>query len=514
MDLALQNNKKPILSEALLPFLCFFIFYLLSLASNLSAAHDSIVYLNVLDKGDPWNFHPHHLLFYPFMNFYLKLFSFFPSQYVVEGVNAFFGAITMAIFYMILRKRLNLSLSESWLFTILGGTSFGIWAYSTQVEVYMIPLSFCMTSLWVASKAQLKGKDVLGIGFFHLLAVLFHQSHVLLVIPLLYLIYQQIHERKFSYLILYLFIVGGGSLCIYLGVGIFLLDLDSFFQMKSWIIGYAQTDQFWVGPGLTSILKALIGFGRSLVGGHFLFAFLEESSPDFGGHNLRDEAFLVQDMREGMAIFYAVLSLLFLALIAYFLIEILRKVGKVLMQDNLFKALLISFLSYSFFFLFWVPENLEFWLLQALCFWLLLAYGAKKAGLFEQRKSLYLLAFSGLCLFMLNFGGSISKLSDWERDFYYVASQEFNQAFDEAGILVLEDDWILPDYLERFTDWETWSISRLRLNMDEGEIFELLRKKEKEVWLTEEVREAYSVPVEKGRSREMMIGKLWKLEKR
>ncbi|MEM6806737.1 MAG: glycosyltransferase family 39 protein [Bacteroidota bacterium] len=509
MNLALQNKKKPILREAFWPFLCFFILYLFSLASNLSAAHDSIVYLNVLDQGDPLNFHPHHLLFYPLMGFFLKLFSFLPSQYIVEGVNAFFGAITIAVFYMILRRRIKLSVSESWLFTLLGGTSFGIWAYSTQVEVYMIPLCFCMASLWRASKNHLKGEDVYAIGIFHLLAILFHQSHVLLILPIFYLLFYQIRERKVSHMIRYLCIVGGGSFFIYLGVGIFLLDIDSFFQMKSWIIGYAQTDQFWLAPGLTSILKAAIGFGRSLIGGHFLFAFLDESNPKFGGHNLRDEAFLVQDMGEGMANFYAVLSLLFLAMVGYFLIKILRKVGKGLVREHLFKAFLICFFSYSLFFLFWVPENLEFWLLQALCFWLLLAYGSEYAGLFEQRKSLYPLALSVLCLFIVNFGASISRLSQWEYDYYYVVSRDFHQAFEEPGIFVLEEDWILPDYLERFTDWEIWVLPKISLEKSDEEMLRELTSRNQVIYFTESVLASMSIPLTPIQEKDLILGKLY-----
>ncbi|HVK48485.1 MAG TPA: hypothetical protein VM488_11585, partial [Pseudobacter sp.] len=123
--------KHPKIPEQLLVFAGSLLFFLLTLAANLSGPHDSINYLNGIIKGGEHLSHPHHLLYHYSAYYWLHITSaIFPGirdYYLVESFTAFCGSISMAIVYSFFRWRFNWKPWPSILFSSVIAFSYGMW---------------------------------------------------------------------------------------------------------------------------------------------------------------------------------------------------------------------------------------------------------------------------------------------------------------------------------------------------------------------------------------------------
>ena len=77
---------------------------------------------------------------------------------VAMALNAVFGAPSVSIFYLLLRRRLSLSSAAALVGTAL--MTFlpdGVWFDSTTVEVYVIPLFFLLWTFYLLTAARISG---------------------------------------------------------------------------------------------------------------------------------------------------------------------------------------------------------------------------------------------------------------------------------------------------------------------------------------------------------------------
>ena len=434
-----------------------YIFFLLSLANNFSASHDSINYLNHIVKGEHL-FHQHHLLYHFLANRWLQLFgplfSTVPQHYIVESFTAFWGSGTLAVCYLFFRNRFYLAPLVSALGVAVIAFSYGAWFYSVNVEVYTPPLFFLLTSLYVITRKAPRKNDIWLIALLHSLAILFHQVNVLFGFVILQWIY--VNRKNFpigtsflKYFITGFVIVGA----VYFFIGWYVEGKDTIATFTDWILGYSVGHDYWRPLNASTPLQVLTGFSRAFIGAHFIFqvpvveGFLQSS---FRYHSLRDEIFLGSQLSSAMAWLLSAFALVFGILLVSLLIRFARKVRSMRLQFRVLNPLLLCLLIYSLFFTFWMPEILEFWILQMVIVWLIIIgmlplirfpfrLGAKSG-----------LAVLALLLFVINYFGSMRWLQRLEYDWYYVEVKKL-PGLQRGDLVIVEKQWILKDYVRYYT---------------------------------------------------------------
>ncbi|MBL7999978.1 MAG: hypothetical protein JNL32_15255, partial [Candidatus Kapabacteria bacterium] len=163
-------------------WLAAFVLFLSTRAQHLSISHDSIFYMTGVRDGT-WHsgFHPHHLLFQPFMVAMTSLLGALSDASVImriEGVNAFVGATGAALLYMMCTNRLQMARSHSLAAVCTTCLSYGYWYHSVCIEVVMIPLVLFTGCLYVALGDWHTRSTPVAAGILHALSIVFHQVYV------------------------------------------------------------------------------------------------------------------------------------------------------------------------------------------------------------------------------------------------------------------------------------------------------------------------------------------------
>ena len=440
-------------------FVSSLVIYLLTLSHNLVASHDSIGYINEIDHYQ-WLFHPHHLLYNPISILWLKLFRWLgcesDSSYIVASLNSVFGAGGLVLIFIILRKRLSSNLSSTISTLITIGASFGFWFYSDCVEVYIIPLFFLLAVLCILLKPTLRSKDIILIGVFHGIAVLFHQIHVLLgfaIIARLIFFRKDLNISLSKALTLYLAPAMG---IIFLSYGLVLaIDVQpkNLNDVLYWGTAYSHSlPGSWNVPSLKSLFKAFIGFSHSVFGGHFMFAvpaIKERLLQILGSHELKDEIFLVSTLSQTVAQILTILSVVFGLLLIYVLAVSLRFVKTI--RHHLTPAIIsigVWILVYCLFFWVWDPTNLEFWIPQTVLLFLIVHYCLQRMSNRMIAKAIVIIF--PILMLMINYFGSISRLHSEYNDYFFVEATALAKITTAKDIILTDEQWIVEGYYKRF----------------------------------------------------------------
>jgi len=441
-------------------FTIFFLFFLLNLTSNFSGPHDSMGYLNDLEKGRDLFPAPHLLYHYiAFQLFHVlrSIFGHVPDYFLAEVVDAIWGCLGLTVVYRIFIHRMKMTRAEAFLGTCVVAFSFGMWFYCSNIEVYMPSVLFLLLGLFLCTKDQLNNRDVILITIVHCLAVLFHQSNVLFT-PIV--IWKFWDSRKtipfFASLVRYglisIAVVGG----VYFIFGWIVDGNNNPKDFMTWVRGYTTASNYWFPFNLNTLLKAGIGFGHAFFGGHFVFRvkFLETfMNRLFFYHSLDDEAYLVRQLSHGVALLLLVLTVLVGLFMLVSLIRIIVHFRQLYATNRrVMVPLLLFLLIYSCFFFFWMPENLEFWIPQSVVFWIFVL------GMTRQLPPLpgtwkYYRIYGGLAamIFIINYFGSILWMKDINNDSVYVKIRKVKEVATAKDLIILQDPWLLDDFLEHFT---------------------------------------------------------------
>lgn len=445
-------NNSPLWRE-LLGILPWGLLYLFTLTENFSATHDSIAYLNQLELDAQISWYSHHLLWHPLMKAWISLWPGSIAVYIrIEILHAICGMMLLMLFYYFVRRRFKLPLRTAYAATALPALSYGIWCYSTVVEVYIMPLCALMGCLLFLTSPNPRIRTNIGAIVCLALAILFHQSHILFI-PVFFLgVYWQRENFNISWqglTGLHLFLL---SLLVglpYLWVMTRVLELQDLTDMWSWLLGYGNDSVYWAEAGLSMLGQAGVGAGRSFIGGQFAFGLeaIAMRTPETG-FALSDEAFLVRHLNQDWVWILIVLSGGFVLWMLSNLVRIRqrwREASSIHQQHA--KLLSTGLICYSIFFLFWVPVNPEFWLPQLLFLCLLLA----RFRLIEHRAWLAIPAFA---LGFVNYFGSISHMQFGQNDLYEVEAREMASYAGENDRIILADSWIRSEYLRRYSGAE------------------------------------------------------------
>lgn len=446
-------------AASIIVFLIFFCFFLLTLANNFSAPHDAIDYLNQIEKGKDL-FNPHHVLYhivaYWLFNILRPLFTHTPPHYLIEAMDAFWGTLILVTFFNFLRHRFRYDNFTAFIATCLPAFSFGMWFYSTNIEVYMPPLFFLLSALYVLTGEPLTKKKIYLAIALHVLAILFHQVNILFTPIILFKIGQS--RKNFSpwpVLLRYAILGGGAVLLTYAFIGRFVLGHKTVDEIVYWMKGYTNQSSYWFPLGWSTLFNALVGLGHAFVGAHFVFRvpFIEEAvNKRFYYHNLTDELFLVQDVSHRAAWILLILCGILFLIVLLLLIYIVRNRRLIYTTYKIVLMPLFLFLIiYSIFFYFWMPENLEFWIAQSVVFWLVVAGSCNAVDMpFRLNKRVFFGVMSVLLL-VINYYGSIKWLRNFKYDLFYAKVVPVKDIATKEDVILLEDPWIIQSYLERYT---------------------------------------------------------------
>ncbi len=442
------------------------VFFLLTLAENFSGPHDSITYLNGIVDGYPL-VNQHHLLYhyaaYCWMHFWHLVFPSVKNYYLIESFSAFWGSCSLVVVYSFFYNRFRFSRVASLASCLPVAFSYGFWFYSVNIEVYAPPLFFILCALYFLSRPVLGKADWYKVIALHILAILFHQINILFAVVILYRLWTDRHSLNLTrWLLLY---TGSGALLVggaYFIVGWVLEKQNHLSTWIAWLKGYAGGSTYWHALDASTPIDIGYGFAHAMLGGHYVFQLppvKQMLNSSLANHSLSDELFLARSIAEPMAVFLTILTVLLAALTLYLLIYFIRNYKVINSRlGRIIKPLLLTFFVYSLFFVFWMPEILEFWILQTALLWLLLI-GSMNAGIRGKALRPFPTALTiGFLLFCINYFGSIRWMQHKEYDLYYVKTQRVQELASPKDVVVLQEGWIVGDFLHYYTRLNVQSV--------------------------------------------------------
>jgi hypothetical protein len=466
---------KPIdgMRGAVVVWLISYVFFLLTLANNFSASHDSINYLIAIVNGTNL-FHPHHLLYHYYahlwLNLFRNIFHGISDHYLIESFTALWGSGILAVSYLFLRNRFNLTKGLAALSVTLIAFSYGTWFYSVNIEVYAPPIFFILCTLFIITKKHPVESDVWKVAILHSFAILFHQVNILFTPIVMYWLFRNRGDLKFAgsflkYAVLGFILTGG----LYLFCGTFFEHKTTVTAFSEWILGYTRGHSYWQPLTGKTPLNVAAGFSRAFIGGHFIFQhpYLETMlSNSFRSHGLRDEIFLASGLPAFVTWLLTIITVGFVLLMIILVIRFIWRIKNMSLHYHVIIPLVLTIVVYSIFFCFWMPEILEFWILQMVLIWLLLA-GMLPAYRFPFNivplKGIFLLSVS---LFVVNYFGSIRWLHRSSRDWYYVEVRNLDPSLTHSDIVIIENEWILKDYVRYFSNAKVIATDEPSYNAD------------------------------------------------
>jgi hypothetical protein len=251
--------------------------YIFTQCDALSPAHDSVLYLRMIERGE--YFHPHHLLYNAAAALWLGLWSgVLPgadSVTLISWMNGVFGALSIGVVFLLLRHRAMLDRVQALTGALLPAASFGVWFYSVTIEVYIPALLFLLMAFYLLTDSRKSIGVFTAAGAMHGLAMLFHQVHVLFAVPALFVLLRAIMPARESAEKLRMLKAGLGYVIAgmlvtavpYVVIGAGVLGHSTVQEFMAWLLGYASEGKYWHAPGVTTIVHVGIGFVRSIVGG-------------------------------------------------------------------------------------------------------------------------------------------------------------------------------------------------------------------------------------------------------
>ncbi|HEX8803718.1 MAG TPA: hypothetical protein VF743_05980, partial [Acidimicrobiales bacterium] len=425
--------------------------------------HDALDNLLAIEGGGAALYHPHHLAFGAVSWVWLRLLR----AAGVDGdplldvalLNSVLGGVCVALAHVLLRVRAALPAPLALAGAAGAGLSFGVWFYSGNVEVYVLPLALLLAALLAATAPRPTAWTATAAGALHGLAVLGHQVHVLFAAVLLVALVRRGADR--GQLARYL---GTAAAVVVAGYGLVLglvVRPSSPGAAVDWATSYAQERSYWYPPGRSTLPDAAIGFGRAVIGGHFAFRLdnvREQVVGRFPGKSLADEAFLVRRLDAAGTVVLLAAALVAAALLVGVLVTGARRLRTLPAPARGLVPPLVTLLGvYGLVFLFWEPWNPEFWIPQATALWLLaatLSAPRVRAGPGGRRldRPAAALAASAVLVGVVNLAGSIVPATDPGNDVYAVRYGALAPLVGPGDLVVVDRPHLGVGYATRLTD--------------------------------------------------------------
>lgn len=454
--------------QSIVLFFVFLVIYVISKSEIFAISHDSVVYINGM-KNEGWLFHSHHLLWHDLNRFLVEIFSSLTSgniedYSIMSYLNSLFGALGVIVVYNLF-KSADFNVKNALVSSSIIGLNFGFWHYSATVEVYMIPIFFMLLNLYeVYTK-----KRIWRIILYSVLATLFHQSYIfLMVINALFLYRKYNLNLTFKYVFYYSLLVG----IPYIVIGVFVFgneNLDSFFK---WLAGYSyHYPEHWSEPNIITILiKDFIGFSRSVVSTQFILTsdwVNEILKSKFQGKSLDEEAYMLRNLNNFS--FYLVLSSSIF--IAIYISNILYKVIRNVFQKEILKKYIWLYsyiIIFALFFSFWSSDNPEFWISINVVLFILYFLLKKNENI--------IIKYVVLALFIIqNSLGFFLYVGDRDNDLYYNYVKGLLGKIPKESNIITNGDYKIKEYLDYYEYNNVFSTEDTTVNLNNETYYLRLR---------------------------------------
>ena len=447
--------------------------YFLTPANNHAEAEDSVWYLKAITfDAFPDQFHPNHLLFQPVNYLFYhawKLLGYAASAGLpvrVLNVAAALGSLWLV--YRILAS-LKVPLFARYFAVIGTAFSYGFWWYTVEAQSNLLPMVFVLLTLhrlMLIREDPLNIRHAVLLGIYSGAAMLLHQQHLLLLgvsllgyVGVFWQRRRTIPGFRFLERVLIYGATCGVLFCgVYLGAAVLGKGLHDLNGLRSWMTSGSVPGGFGYGLSLES-MKAVLGAGRALVGGHFVFAF-----PAMSGlvqrliqnYELRDKMFLVKDFSPLRSGLLAALTLTLGALIVAAFVHLLRQGRPGSTEDAGTGARRFAFwllgeylLLYALFNLYWLPESIEFWVcLTPVAYMVVALLLAPASGRPAVRAGMG--AFLA-CLFLVNLFGSVLPQTDLRHDYWYTFDSWLLNNSGPGDLVVSGAGYIPDGYVEFYS---------------------------------------------------------------
>ncbi|MCA0351957.1 MAG: DUF2723 domain-containing protein [Chloroflexi bacterium] len=240
-------------------------------------------------QAKPWreSFHPHHLLYGPLGEIVYWLSQGLGYRGMAFGplqmLNVLAGASGVIIWWRLLQRLTN----QPWLATsgsVLVGGAYAWWYYAVEVEVYTLAGLFLIIATGLLIRLAEAPKTLSNwrwLGLAHSAAILFHQTNVLWLVPVLAVwlsaawgttAWQQRWQAFLQYAMVGLLVVGGSYAIVMFGLSGF----RTWPQVQQWLFEYANTG-LWGTTNANTFANLLNGWQHTIhgwLGGAVLLASL------------------------------------------------------------------------------------------------------------------------------------------------------------------------------------------------------------------------------------------------
>jgi hypothetical protein len=453
-----------------------FLLYAFTLTKHYSEGEDSAAYVREVTspKSIRDYFFPNHLAFIPLNRgvFLLGRAAGYQgdASLTMKLLNALAGAIALGLMVLILE---TLEVDQRLMMCWVGVTavSFGLWSYSTQAETYTLPLPpilFCIYLIMKLPEGGFSYKSFAALGCSGAIATLLHQQHVL-VLSAITIAAALTGFRHRSEVPSGRIAAGLGILCFlgalivgvaYLSVAIGVLHLVDPAAIIQWSKGHAQNG-LWIPWSNTNPIQSLIvGFPRTVLGGHFLYGFDSFYGPvsrRFPGRLLIEERYLGQHIPAWIrltclaATMIVTASALAVARTFFFSSDKEWPSGtRKVRYQAAGTIVVLLILHYYIFNTLWEPTCIEFWIV------LLPVVGIAIASIQTRRPKArqWWLATAVLAasLLIVNGLGSILPQTTLDTDYWYQANRYLIENARAGDLIVTDGRFISNMYLRLYTN--------------------------------------------------------------
>jgi hypothetical protein len=389
LEMNLKNNKY---TEFITISLIVLLYFLISeIFLNKSFIYDDFAINWLIESGKPdILIFPHHLIFGSVIySIYVSLKQLFPHLKplaIIQQINLIAGTLSIIFLYKIIKL-----LTDS-LFKIVTAIlsvifTFVWWRYSQGLEAYIISYLLIFISYAIFLKqvktGEYKIKSIIFSGVIWTIAILLHQIHIMMVVPLfiLFLIAIKKELKNAKYYILLFSIT---SLLVILSYAGTYLYLKTYYIPDSpdifhWMTYYAHRN-VWGNLTISTPVRGISGFLRAFS--------LMSPLRNWSITGVFNYKVLLSIIGNGLLFF----------LLFYLVINAIINIKRIF-KNPLLVFIFIWFILYSVFNLWWEPEYYKFWVLVIPPLLILLFYLLD----FEKTRNRIIVLLFITILFSLNF---------------------------------------------------------------------------------------------------------------
>lgn len=455
--------------------------YFIYTPQNFSESEDAYWYAYDIEHASYIELiHPHHLSYLIFAKVLYKLIPFLSGFNILLILSKLFAIGTAVVVYLFIRNESN-NLKAAALSTLFLLSFYGFWRYANIPEFYT-PASFISIFIvYLTYKLKTNFKAII-IAALSVVAASFHILTVALTfwaLPI-YMLFTKQHKLLLNYILL-------ATPLTFITYIIFfnLAKPEMLGNVLQWIMLSGSESSNILS--ISSINKALIGYGQSILSPNFLFAFdtfRDYMALKFPGNMLEEEFFLGKNITATASYVCLILTILLLLAIMILTLKIVKYWKKKNLKGINFIIIGVSWLiGHAAITLNSASSNPELWISASVPTALILAFFL--TNYYEEAKGTFLIIFF---IMLLHTTINASFLSSRTSDYYFQKYSLIEPHLDDGDIVLTLDNQILTRYLRYNLKQEVSIINFYGKEADKSEqVWKTVYGSEKDVYAFEDI---------------------------